>query len=98
MDEYADTGNAVCVSDLCQKVTMDVIARCALATKANCLRDGKDKLLNDVKEFLANAESIAFHLASGIPAIAEVLTKLAKLVIVLSGSSPVSAWNQSVES
>lgn len=78
MDEYADTGKAMCISDLSQKVTLDVIARCALATKINCLRDGKDKLLNDVREFLANAEHWLFHLASGIPAIAELLTKLAK--------------------
>ncbi|XP_003740908.1 cytochrome P450 3A28 [Galendromus occidentalis] len=76
--KYARTREAVCFFDLSQKVTLDVIARCALATKINCLHDDKDKFLNDVRGFLANSDHLAYHLALGLPIIERLLLVISR--------------------
>lgn len=78
INEQPSNEKPLCFLDIGQKLTLDVIARCALATKINCIEDDKDKLFLQVKQFLANSESLAFHLAQGLKSLSKILLKIAE--------------------
>lgn len=63
-----------------QGLTLDVIADCAFAMKANCVRNPKDPFLLAVRNFFLHAHNKAVEFAIFVPLVAKILTFVANFL------------------
>ncbi|KAG1682575.1 Cytochrome P450 3A40 [Nymphon striatum] len=64
------------IHQYCQGLTMDVICKCALAMKTNCIRNQKEPILLSVKDFMNEALNFAVRLAIALPLFSKVVVFL----------------------